>query len=134
MKFRFDVLDAIKKLAPDYIFIVSNQDDIKRRFINNKIFKHKAEYITSAIGGYCNINCYYAYCTSNDPHDINRKPNTGLLKYLIYTQNIEFDKKEILMIGDASGKKDQCSDIDKRTAENFDIDYLDVEDFVNKLI
>ena len=34
------------------------------------------------------------------------------------------------MIGDASGKEGQFSDSDKKTAENFGIDYLDVEDFV----
>lgn len=33
-------------------------------------------------------------------------------------------------VGDASGKEGQFSDIDKKTAENFGIDYLDVEDFV----
>ena len=35
----------------------------------------------------------------------------------------------MLMIGDASGKPGQFSDSDKKTAENFGIDYLDVEDF-----
>ena len=34
------------------------------------------------------------------------------------------------MIGDASGKEGQFSDSDKKTAENFGIDYLDMEDFV----
>ena len=45
----------------------------------------------------------------------------------------DFDhiKKMSLMIGDASGKKGQFSDSDKKTAENFGIDYLDVEDFKN---
>ena len=35
------------------------------------------------------------------------------------------------MIGDASGKPNQFSDSDKKTAENFGCDYMDVEDFVN---
>ena len=35
------------------------------------------------------------------------------------------------MIGDASGKEGQFSDSDKKTAENFGIDYVDVDDFVN---
>lgn len=34
------------------------------------------------------------------------------------------------MIGDASGKEGQFSDSDKRCAENFGVDYLDVNDFV----
>lgn len=42
----------------------------------------------------------------------------------------EFDKEKALMIGDASGKPGQFSDSDKKTAENFGIDYMDVEDFL----
>jgi hypothetical protein len=40
------------------------------------------------------------------------------------------EKEECLMIGDASGKPGQFSSSDKDTAERFNIDYLDVEDFV----
>ena len=40
-------------------------------------------------------------------------------------------KNELLMIGDASGKEGQFSDSDKKCAENFGIDYMDVNDFLN---
>lgn len=50
--------------------------------------------------------------------------NRGIIK-----NGIETDK--MLMIGDASGKDGQFSDSDKKTAENFGIDYMDVDDFVN---
>lgn len=50
--------------------------------------------------------------------------NRGIIK-----NGIETDK--MLMIGDASGKEGQFSDIDKKTSENFCIDYMDVDDFVN---
>ena len=43
----------------------------------------------------------------------------------------DFNKQVMLMIGDASGKEWQFSDSDKKTAENFGIDYMDVEDFIN---
>ena len=45
----------------------------------------------------------------------------------------DFDciKPKSLMIGDASGKEGQFSDSDKKTAENYHIDYIDVEDFIN---
>lgn len=39
---------------------------------------------------------------------------------------------EIMMIGDASGKEGQFSDSDKKTAENFGCEYMDVDDFVDK--
>lgn len=38
----------------------------------------------------------------------------------------------IMMIGDASGKEGQFSDSDKKTAENFGYEYMDVDDFVYK--
>lgn len=41
------------------------------------------------------------------------------------------DLDDTFMIGDASGLEGQFSDSDKRTAENFGIDYLDVNEFVN---
>ena len=44
--------------------------------------------------------------------------------------DIEYIKQKSLMIGDASGKEGQFSDSDKKTAENFGIDYMDVDDFV----
>lgn len=40
-------------------------------------------------------------------------------------------KSVSVMIGDASGKEGQFSDSDKKCAENFGIDYLDVNDFIN---
>lgn len=70
---------------------------------------------------------------TNDKSDPYRKPNTSMLLNLIecYVVNI-FDYKSVsLMIGDLSGKEGQFSDTDKKTAENFGIDYMDVEDFVN---
>ena len=35
------------------------------------------------------------------------------------------------MIGDVNGKERQFSDSDKKTTENFGIDYMYVNDFVN---
>ena len=49
-----------------------------------------------------------------------------------YYDNIDDLKSKSLMIGDASGKEWQFSDSDRRTAENFNIDYMDVDDFINK--
>ena len=44
----------------------------------------------------------------------------------------DFDsiKQKSLMIGDASGLPGQFSDSDKKCAENFGIDYIDVRDFL----
>lgn len=69
----------------------------------------------------------------NEIENIYRKPNTGMLENLVERyvgDDIEYIKQKSLMIGDASGKEGQFSDSDKKTAENFGIDYMDVNDFV----
>lgn len=65
MKLRFDVLDAIKKLNPDYIFIVSNQGGIEKGFVNRAHFINKLDYICSSIKEYCNCSCDAMYCMTN---------------------------------------------------------------------
>ena len=133
MKLRFDVLDAIKKLNPEYVLIVSNQGGIESGFVDAKKFSTKLFYIVESIGEYCGCECYAMYCDTNNKSDPYRKPNTKMLETLLEDyvgDDIEYIKQKSLMIGDASGKEGQFSDSDKKTAENFGIDYMDVNDFV----
>lgn len=129
MHLHFGVLAKIKELNPKYLFIISNQGGIEKGFINEHHFCAKLGFIVHSIEEYCNIAVDYFYCTSNDIDDENRKPNCGMLEDALEQYDIDPDRSEILMIGDASGKPGQFSDSDKKTAENFGIDYLDVEDF-----
>ena len=134
MQIRFEVLDKIKEIKPKYLLIVSNQGGIESGFVDADGFRAKLEYITRAIREYCDCECYGMYCTTNDKTDLYRKPNVRMLVDLLETYvGDDFDciKQKSLMIGDASGKEGQFSDSDKKTAENFGIDYMDVEDFVN---
>ena len=134
MRIRFDVLDAIKKLNPQYILIVSNQGGIKSGFVDAYKFYSKFLYVENAIREYCGCECYGTYCSTDDKSSPWRKPNTAMLEELLESNvGDDFDsiKPTSLMIGDASGKEGQFSDTDKKTAENFGIDYLDVEDFIN---
>lgn len=133
MQLRFDVLDKIKEMSPKYVLIVSNQGGIESGFVDEYNFKVKAEYIGRAIAEYCLCECYCEYCQYNDKSNPYRKPNTGMLEHLIERyvgDDINYIKTISLMIGDASGKPHQFSDSDKKTAENFGCDYMDVEDFV----
>ena len=137
MRIRFDVLGAIKKLNPEYILIVSNQGGIESGFVDRDNFKSKSEYITRAIKEYCECDCYGMYCETNDKSDPYRKPNALMLEDLLETyvgDDFDYIKQKSLMIGDASGKEGQFSDSDKKTAENFGIDYMDVNDFINILL
>lgn len=134
MKLRFEVLDAIKKLHPQCVFIVSNQGGIDNGHVNRLHFSHKLDYICSAVKEYCDCHCDAVYCITNDKSNPNRKPNVEMLSSLT---EVYFDlcrdyvKSASIMIGNASGKEGQFSDSDKKTAENFGIPYMDVEDFVN---
>ena len=137
MQIRFEVLDKIKEIKPKCLLIVTNQGDIEKGFVNKRNFEFKMEYLCRSIKEYTGIEVEYSYCVKNDPTNKYRKPNTGMLDSLMYKMmnrgiienGIETDK--MLMIGDASEKEGQFSDSDKKTAENFGIDYMDVEDFVN---
>ena len=134
MQIRFEVLDKIKEIKPTYLLIVSNQGSIESGFVDKYDFMSKSEYITRAIREYCDCKCHCMYCDTNDKSDMYRKPNVGMLDYLTALHvgdDFDYIKSKSLMIGDASGKEGQFSDSDKKTAENFGIDYMDVEDFVN---
>lgn len=136
MEFRFDVLDAIKKMQPFVVLIATNQGGIESGFVNRKAFEAKMEYIKCALREYVGAFNEYTYCPCNNKDDYYRKPNTGMLDSLLHdTQTNWFryegiTKEDCLMIGDASGKEGQFSDTDKKTADNFGIDYMDVDDFV----
>lgn len=134
MKIRYDVLDAIKRCNVEHLAVVSNQGGIELRCVDENSFIKKAEYLKVAFAEYLGINVTFDYCRSNNKNDVNRKPNVGMLQdcYKNFISEEKFySKKNMLMIGDASGKPDQFSDSDFKTAENFGIDYLDVEDFLD---
>lgn len=140
MRIKFDVLDKIKEIEPSCLLIVTNQGGIEKGFVNRRNFEFKMEYLCRSIEEYTGIKVEYSYCENNDPNYKYRKPNTGMLDSLMFKMinrgvipnGIETDK--ILMIGDASGKEGQFSDSDKKCAENFGIDYMDVNDFINTKI
>ena len=107
MRIKFDVLDAITKLNPEYILIVSNQGGIESGFVDRYDFKSKSEYITRAIGEYCGCKCYGMYCETNNKLDLYRKPNTGMLAELMESyvgDDFDFIIQKSLLIGDVSGK------------------------------
>ena len=141
MQFRFEVLDKIKDLKPEYICIVSNQGGIESEMVFEMNFIDKMRYIESSIREYTGIPTYSEYCATNSKESPMRKPNTGMLEKIFRTINSglhftksglkSIEKEECLMIGDASGKPGQFSNSDLKTAENFGIDYLDVEEFVD---
>lgn len=140
MEFKFNVLKAIRKLSPEYVCIVSNQGGIELGYVDYMHIVSKMGYVCGVISDYCKIkygNVQYAFCMLNDKQHRDRKPNTGMLEDYVRHNfnnfgNPNLSKNEILMVGDASGKEGQFSDSDKKCAENFGIDYLDMNDFCKK--
>ena len=139
-RIRKEVLDVIKEKMPltEFVCICSNQGGIPEH-VTAEEFETKQSAISAFITRYCSKGVLSEYCASLDKENPNRKPNTGMLKKLLdKINNIMkdcgeplFEKSDCLMIGDASGKEGDFSDSDKKVAENFGIDYMDVQDFVS---
>lgn len=134
-RIRKEVFEAIKKfndkVSLRFIAIVTNQGGIPE-YISKTDFETKIKTIAYALQRYTNVPVCMKYCASLDKNDKDRKPNVGMLDFFYKTSlgDTIFKKYEAIMIGDASGKEGQFSDSDKKTAENFRIDYIDVEDFI----
>lgn len=138
MELKLKVFDQLKKMSPAAIFIVSNQGGIQLNLIDRNLFANKYLYVISCMTEYIAGKTNFTFiagkiCEDNNESNENRKPNPGMLKSFVeeFEQKIfkKIDKKNCLMIGDASGLKDSFSDSDLKTAMNFGIDYLDVKEF-----
>lgn len=130
-RIQLPVLDKIKEKLPNLngFFIVTNQGGIGK-FVSADDFEAKLSSITSFCIDYlrCSIGDSM-YCSSKNNNHSFRKPNIGMLQLMCSIWNAQ-SKQEMLMIGDASGKPGDFSDSDKKCAENFGIDYIDVRDFL----
>lgn len=139
---RKEVLDKIVERLPNLfcIGIVTNQGGVPQ-FISKRDFETKFDSITRFVGFYLgsrisksNIEAKVCvaglYCDSTEKSNKYRKPNTEMLEVLQKDFG-EYSKSSMIMIGDASGKPGDFSDSDKKCAENFGIDYIDIEDFLN---
>lgn len=131
-KLKTDVIEAIKKLNPEKLYIISNQGGIEKGYFSEESFENKMINIINSLRKCLpNVkNIDYEYCTTNDKNSAYRKPNAGMIYFI--QQRYGISLTEAMMIGDASGKEGQFSDSDRKCAENAGIAYMDVEDFVNK--
>lgn len=152
-RIRKEVLDKIRETMPHLVrlFIVSNQGGIEKGLVKKSEFETKIVTISEfceqhildskspeeALG----FSCNFYFCPKDNPRNPMRKPNAGMLEkaYHDYVWESRWDeperdddivKGEMIMIGDASGKPGDFSDSDRKCAENYGIDYMDVEDFI----
>lgn len=135
-RIQLPVLDKIIEKLPNLhkLFIVTNQGGLKSTTAewDFKAKLYSIEYLCNTYldNRLSNYSCADSmYCPSMDKTNPYRKPNTAMLESLSGQWDIE-SKEECIMIGDASGKPGDFSDSDKKCAENFGIDYIDVRDFL----
>lgn len=147
MVLKMDVLNRIVDLVVENdvkaIGICSNQGGVELGYVDFTAIHAKILYVGACIddlvkhrretkkGVFYNLSI----CPHNDKSNSNRKPNPGMLEQMVFwfkNAGYDFDKSQMLMVGDASGFEGQFSDSDLKCAENFGIDYMDVVDFVGK--
>lgn len=138
MELNLGVFDALKALRPKAVCVVSNQGGIEAGYVDVLLFQSKLMYVLDSLKDYLKTEKPYVearYCPSTAEDNHMRKPNPGMLEAIFSTisERIgeEVTKEDCVMIGDASGKEGDYSDSDRKTAENFGIDYMDVEKFVS---
>lgn len=136
MKLNLPVFDQLKKLHPLAVLIASNQGGIELGIVPQQLFEPKFIYVIASLQEYIGLNTLVAgqFCVVNDVTNENRKPNCGMLNSMLKQfediTKINIENTECLVIGDASGKPGDHSDTDRKTAENFGCDYLDVKEFI----
>lgn len=132
-------LDVVNKLKEIYnnkaiYAIITNQGGIPK-YTTLQAFTAKLQAVINFLRVYLQAPVTGVFCTSMDENNPCRKPNTGMLNNVLQQlkeQGTIIEKSDMIMIGDASGKSGDWSDSDKKTAENFGIDYIDVRDFISK--
>ena len=134
MELDLTVFERLRLIQPLAVFVVTNQGGLHSRAAEQS-WAHKFIYSIEALTEYLNGSVFVAgrWCTSDDDSNPDRKPNTGMLSALLdefVAQNgyTDITKEDCIMIGDASGGPNDWSDSDRRTAANFGIDYLDVNE------
>lgn len=131
MTLRLDVFAKIKMIAPNAVFIVSNQGGIEGGFVNQTLFQHKFMYVIAALQEFLGLHTFVAgkFCPTQNPKFEGRKPNTAMLTTMLdefeqIVKDYKFTKEECVYIGDT------LIDTERKTAENFGCDFVPVENFL----
>jgi DNA 3'-phosphatase len=130
-----DVINKIYEMGIERLHIVTNQGGISKGYFTEAQIEKKLRTIKSDIQSYTNkgysFMVSYDFCPTEKLSDRRRKPNPGMFEDFFKIYGSRYSKSDCLMLGDASGKEGNFSDSDLKAAENFGIDYVDVNDFVN---
>jgi len=129
-KIKEGVLQALHNYGCTSLHIVTNQGGIEMGFVNREEWFDKINNIIALLHKKMpGVKIYFDVCTSNDKNNPMRKPNPGMV--IKWTPSF-YKPSRCIMIGDASGLPGQFSDSDRKCAENANIGYMDIEEFINK--
>lgn len=134
MTLRLDVFAKIKAIAPNAVFIVSNQGGIEAGFVNIALFQQKFMYVIASLQEYVGLHTFVAgkFCPTQDAKFEGRKPNTAMLTSMLdeFEQVLghKFTKEDCVYIGDT------LVDTEELTAKNFGCDFVPVETFLTMKI
>lgn len=127
MTLRLDVFAKIKMIAPNAVFIVSNQGGIEAGFVNPTLFQQKFMYVIASLQEFLGLHTFVAgkFCPTQDAKFEGRKPNTAMLTSMLdeFEQIVDhkFTKDDCVYIGDT------LIDTEELTARNFGCDFVPVE-------
>lgn len=130
MTLRLDVFAKLKMIAPNAVFIVSNQGGIEAGFVNITLFQQKFMYVIASLQEFLGLHTFVAgkFCPTQDAKFEGRKPNTAMLTSMLdeFEQILghSFTKEDCVYIGDT------LIDTEELTAKNFGCDFVPVEDFI----
>lgn len=134
MTLRLDVFAKIKAIAPNAVFIVSNQDGIEAGFVNITLFQQKFMYVIASLQEFLGLHTFVAgkFCPTQDAKFEGRKPNTAMLTSMLdeFEQILghRFTKEECVYIGDT------LVDTEEKTAKSFGCDFVPVESLLTMKI
>lgn len=134
MTLRLDVFAKIKAIAPNAVFIVSNQGGIEAGFVNITLFQQKFMYVIASLQEYLGLHTFVAgkFCPTQDAKFEGRKPNTAMLTSMLdeFEQILDhkFTKEDCVYIGDT------LVDTEELTAKNFGCDFVPVESLLTMKI
>lgn len=134
MTLRLDVFAKIKMIAPNAVFIVSNQGGIEAGFVNPTLFQQKFMYVIASLQEFIGLHTFVAgkFCPTQDAKFEGRKPNTAMLTSMLdeFEQIVDhkFTKDDCVYIGNT------IIDTEEKTAKNFGCDFVAVENLITMKI
>lgn len=121
--FRYGIISAIHRYMPKRVYIISNEDVLSP--FDERDLVNKYEAVTGVLRACTKAKVDYMFNRSRDKENPLRMPNTGMVDYFSH-QHIgeEFDKREILFVGDSKEAKECAARIGCR--------YLGYWDFIEE--